>query len=351
MSYDWQHEVYPLWRDNGYRGVIKAVTGSGKTAAGRIALQCYLADHPNARILVLTPRQAIKKQWEEELNGMADIKGYQQALSHYAQGKSAPYDVCIADECHNLLTDVQGRLIRNHYLPHRILGLSATPDGIEHRLGGVIRTVGYDEASVCPFTVHYLLFPLTSAEREGYDRWTQRMRTYAEKHHVSRPGIDRNYDFLTLKRRDFVYTLPSRIEHTLDLIRKCEGRRIMVFAERQAQLKQLSQRLDSEGIPHALHINSRRELDSYKRKEVDIILSVKMLQEGFNDPSTDTAILLSTSTTARSHIQTIGRVIRPGPGKAADVYVLLAKDTSDESVMKAVKFPKGIQTYKKTLTQ
>ena len=138
-GYEWQHEVYPKWRDMGYTGVVKGVTGSGKTVAGCIALSQYLADHPNSTVLIVTPRQEINRQWEQELERFginATVYGYYKAVSQYAQGKLPPVDVVIADECHALLTPQQGRVLDYH--SGAILGLSATPDGAEELLGGVI---------------------------------------------------------------------------------------------------------------------------------------------------------------------------------------------------------------------
>lgn len=340
MSYEWQHRLYPIWKDNGYTGVIKAVTGAGKTIAGCIALQCYLADHPDAKPLVLVPRNIIGLQWTKELDRLGipgDVKGYQQALSHYAQGRSEDYTVVIADECHNLLTDVQGRLIREGHLPEHILGLSATPDGIEDALGGTLMTINYDSANVSPFRVHYMTFALTECQRSSYARKTERVKK------EMRNNPSQRISWAVLQRRNWVYELPQRIDITLGLIERNKHRRIMVFAERKRQLHILSKALDERNIPHIAYINGDSGLQRFLDHDVDMVLSCKMLQEGFNDPTADVAIIMSTATSARSHIQTIGRVIRPAPGKVADVYVLLADGTTDGSVTKAVTWPDNLK--------
>ena len=338
-NYEWQHTLYPTWRDNDHTGVVKAVTGAGKTLAGCIALQCYLADHPHAKPLILVPRNVIGLQWTKELDRLGipgDVKGYQQALSHYAQGRSADYTVVIADECHNLLTNVQGRLIREGHLPDHILGLSATPDGSEELIGGLLMEINYDTANVSPFIVHYKTFPLTAYQQQSYQRKTERVKEDMRRNPSNR------ISWAILNRRNWVYELPQRLDHALALIHENRHRRIMVFAERKNQLHKLSAMLDEQGIAHALHLNGNSQLQRFIDHEVDVVLSCKMLQEGFNDPSADVAIILSTATSARSHIQTIGRVIRPLPGKTADVHVLLAEGTTDDNVTKAVKWPSNV---------
>ena len=335
--YEWQPHLYPAWRHNNFRGILKATTGAGKTIATCIALQSYLIDHPDARIIILALRKEIITQWQKELINHsieADVLSYMSFVSKCAQNKLEPYDVLIADECRNLLTPVQSRTLDYH--TGHILGLSATPETSDRIIGPIIMSIDYDEADICPFTVHYHRFPLTSTQRASYQRKTERVKESMRKNPHDR------INWAILDRRAFCYDLEQRIPLAINLIEQNEGRRIMLFCERQKQAITLSQALTDSGTPHALHLSSKKDLQRFLSHEVDIVISCKMLQEGFNDPSADVAILVSSATTARSNIQIIGRVIRPMPGKHADIYVLLAENTSDEQTIKAVKWPNNI---------
>ena len=66
----------------------------------------------------------------------------------------------------------------------------------------------------------------------------------------------------------------------------------------------------------------------------DIVLCCKKLQAGFNSPSTEVGIIVSTPVGKVTHIQTVGRILRPKEGKHANVYVLIAEGTTDEQLYK-----------------
>ncbi len=350
-NYDWQDSLYFKWRDNGYQGVLRGVTAAGKTQAGLTILSLYQADHPHAKALVLSPFQDLNNQWIQSLeqSGLnADVKGYQKALSDYRRGKSERYDICIADECQALCTDVQGQLIKEKHLPNHIIGMSATPKESVDFLGGVIEDINYDRANVSPFSVHYIRFPMSPSEEASYQKWSDKMRAQSDKTGAFRPGMDKLYDFFTMKRRDCVYRFSSRLPIAMEIIKENAHRRMMIFCERTEQVEQMSKQMSDAGIPNCKQVGYRKELHMFTAKEVNAILSVKMLQVGFNDPDTEVGIIVSTATTAQNHIQTIGRVIRAKEGKHADIYVLLAKGTTDENLIKEVKFPKE---YKVTVEE
>ncbi|NBK25766.1 MAG: hypothetical protein EOM68_27590 [Spirochaetia bacterium] len=259
---------------------------------------------------------------------------YMNYISKNAQNKLEPYDLLIADECHNLLTPVQSRTLDYHQ--GHILGLSATPEGSERLIGPIILNIDYDQADLCPFTVHYHRFPLTPKQQASYQRKTERVKESLRRNPHER------INWAILDRRAFCYELEQRIPLALRLIEQNIGRRIMLFCERQKQAISLSQALTDSGTPHALHLSSKKDLQRFLSHEFDIVISCKMLQEGFNDPSADVAIIVSSAITARSHIQTIGRVIRPADNKHADIHVLIANETTDKEIIKAVKWPSNV---------
>ena len=66
--YDWQAECLERWFANGSRGIIQAVTGSGKTFLALTA-----ADHlekkadRDLRVKIVVPTNALMRQWNREL--------------------------------------------------------------------------------------------------------------------------------------------------------------------------------------------------------------------------------------------------------------------------------------------
>ncbi len=66
-------------------------------------------------------------------------------------------------------------------------------------------------------------------------------------------------------------------------------------------------------------------LTSYRRGELDVLVTCRALDEGFNVPETEIGIIAASTATRRQRIQRLGRVLRPAEGKSgALIYTLVA---------------------------
>ena len=67
-------------------------------------------------------------------------------------------------------------------------------------------------------------------------------------------------------------------------------------------------------------------IEQFKKRNIQVIVAIKCMDEGIDIPSADTAILMSSTTNPREYIQRIGRVIRRYQGKEhADIYDFVVK--------------------------
>jgi len=62
----WQAEAFPLWWDK-QQGIIKVVTGGGKTFFAIHCIKEYLKASPKKDILIVVPSIALLDQWNEAL--------------------------------------------------------------------------------------------------------------------------------------------------------------------------------------------------------------------------------------------------------------------------------------------
>ena len=66
--YSWQEECLNRWQSNGCRGMVQAVTGSGKTflaltAAGRLLQH----KNSNLKVKIVVPTSALMQQWNKAI--------------------------------------------------------------------------------------------------------------------------------------------------------------------------------------------------------------------------------------------------------------------------------------------
>lgn len=235
--YQWQKECLERWFANNGRGMVQAVTGSGKTLlALTVARRLEKTLDGKLHVKIVVPTAALMRQWNRELRQFlanSDFSGESMALGSL-QGEigmrgggckdsadrkymiyvinSARYELArqilaelrrgeavflIADECHRYDSG-QNRLIFEFlpyikpYEPYFFsMGLSATlPFGEARRylatvLGPKIYSYGMDEASarrtICQYDVYHIRLSFESGEREEYEELTERMAVLYNK--------------------------------------------------------------------------------------------------------------------------------------------------------------------------
>jgi superfamily II DNA or RNA helicase len=57
------------------------------------------------------------------------------------------------------------------------------------------------------------------------------------------------------------------------------------------------------------------------------LVSARVLNEGLDVPDADVAVIVGASLGEREHVQRVGRLLRPAPGKRAVVYELVTRRT------------------------
>ncbi len=70
-------------------------------------------------------------------------------------------------------------------------------------------------------------------------------------------------------------------------------------------------------------------LDAFRAGELKALVSARVLNEGIDVPDADVAIIVGGTFGQREHVQRVGRLLRPVPGKRAIVYELVTLATSE----------------------
>ena len=325
--YDWQRKAIASYKG---QGIIEAVTGSGKSLVGK-----EIAHKLGGSKIVCAPSLPILEQWKTILFNEPDVQYY--TFQTLCKLKTS-CKLLIVDEAHRSVSPEFIKLYDNVDYKY-ILGLTATPnDACIAKCGPVFCKVNFDEANVAEFKVHFIGIDLTTKEYDTYQYLTRAIGKILQLEYKT-PNDQQCLNGLLLKRRRCVYGAHNRLPKAIELIVKNIklNRKVLVICQRIDQATMISNYVKEfvvPSIPHIVyHSKNKGELKDYKENKVRLCISAQMLKEGFNDVDTDVGIIVSTTLSKSFNLQAIGRVIRAKPKKEADIYILLANQTTDRKVM------------------
>lgn len=354
MPRGWQVEALAEWERANHRGIVSVVTGGGKTV---FALSCIDRIRPIAT-LIIVPTTALLEQWWEEAASYFDLDldeinivtgslrfrlgainiAVLNTAAKLAERMQEHKCFLIVDECHKAASEqFRAALQINTFAS---LGLSATPerpydeglkDVLIPALGPVIFNYEY-AAALCdgvivPFDLRNIVFELEKDRQAEYDKLSK-----AIARSISRHGTEADETIaLFLKRARVLNLSLNRIRLALKLAAANWGKRILIFHEDIEACDLIHCVLAENGVRSGVY-HSKMQLRAkaamlglYRRGEIDVLVTCRALDEGFNVPETEIGIIAASTATRRQRIQRLGRVVRPAKGKTgASIYTLVA---------------------------
>lgn len=340
----WQEKAFPLWWTK-KRGIVKVVTGGGKTVFAIHCLTKYLKEQKDNSIFIIVPSIALLDQWYEGLQktfGDKDISlnGGGEHLENISKITistidsvkniihkfNAPNTLLIVDECHKIGTEKRGEILTGNW--HATLGLSATPERdyddnfyiiIKKILGDIIFDYDYIDARedevIVNFKLLYAYAEMTEAENDKYKDFTKKIQRRA----ATIGGNNMNdypLKMLIFNRARMVKNSKNRIPFGVELLQKHKRDSWIVFTENKKQAKEFNKIINKKGYKSAIYNtdldNNEREenLNNFKSGNLNVLVSCTALDEGFDMPEADGAMILSASSSKRQRIQRMGRVLR-----------------------------------------
>ena len=329
-------------RPGGGNGVVVLPCGAGKTVVAMAAMA-----EIGAHTLILTPNTVALNQWRREIldktnirpeqigeySGMAkeikpitlttyQIMTYRRAKGedflHFDLFSKGDWGLIVYDEVHLLpapvfraTADIQAR---------RRLGLTAT----------LIREDGKENEVFCLIGPKRFDAPWKDLEQGGFIASVECIEVRVPMS----DELSRTYMNSSKRAR---YRLACENPHKTDvltaLLRKHEGRRILIIGLYISQLQKLSKKLNVPFIHGKMPNEEREELyDAFLRGEVPVLIISKVGNFAIDLPDANVAIQISgTFGSRQEEAQRLGRILRPkSDGSMSKFYSLTSENTVDQ---------------------
>jgi superfamily II DNA or RNA helicase len=389
--YAWQRTALESWSAAGYRGIVEAVTGAGKTRVAIQAIRDFI--DLGGRAMVLVPLTGLQAQWKRQIQrelpharigflggGRTDrlldvdvLVATLQTAHRLGIDAVGTNDLLVVDEVHRAGAERFSSALRPSF--ERRLGLSATyqrMDGAHETVlmpyfEQVVCSYGYPEAItdgvISPFQVAMIGVDFTSGERAVYDDLSEQLRS-AKRTLVSRFGVpDAPFeDFINAvfalakqgtrvesiaanrylnpftKRRQLLAASTAKYRALSTLapaVMASHG--AIVFTQTVEAADKAARVLGSRGVSIGV-VNgqmgqaSRADvLGRFSRGYLKALAAPQVLDEGLDVPEADLGIVLAASKQRRQMVQRMGRVLRrKADGRGALFIVLFVKGTSED---------------------
>lgn len=362
---DYQREALEAWAASGRRGVVVLPTGTGKSFVAQLAMAQVCRS-----TLVVVPTIDLMTQWAGQLEKAFGIE-----VGMLGGGSKEVRDICVStydsavlmmdsigsrfgllvvDECHHLPGMCYRQLARDAIAPFR-LGLSATPereDGEEQVLNELLGPICYrkdidemDARVLAPYTTQRICVELDADEMEAY--WVNR-QVYVDFLHrnginVSTPqgwsqfviacsrlpgGREALKGFFAQRR--IAMGGRAKLRAVWKILCEHRNSRIIIFTADNNTAYSIGERFRLPVLTHHTKAAERKDfLDAFRHGDYPCLVTSKVLNEGVDVPEAEVGIVVSGSGSTREHVQRLGRILRPSPGKNAILYELISLGTSE----------------------
>jgi RNA polymerase primary sigma factor len=389
--YAWQDEALTAWRKAGKRGIVEAVTGTGKTLVGTVAIVEAL--RVGRRAAVLVPTRELQTQWRSSLRralpgrfrigqlggGCSDDLGRSHVVIAIVNSArearlAPPYDaLLVADECHRYASEVNRLALQDRYKER--LGLTATlerPDRMEREIlpyfGSICYEMRYERAIADEVTAHFNValvgVGMSGGERAVYDELSRKIRDHFEElteHHglPSRPfhrfiaevralasseswspgrQSARAFQTAVFERKTLLAVSPSKqavVPQLAEAMRAATG--TLVFTDSIGTAEAAAESLENEGL-RAGTIHSgvdpklrKSLLVDFGNRHLDVVVAPRVLDEGVDVPGADLAVVVAASKSRRQMIQRMGRILRrKSDDRLARLVILYLRGTTED---------------------
>jgi superfamily II DNA or RNA helicase len=341
------------------RGIAKVVTGGGKTV---FAGMCINEFHSTGkgRVVVVVPTTALWDQWYSIMCTSWGIPSEQIATTREEAGSSEwtilllvintarevipnlncqTESLLIVDECHRAASEINRRSLTGQW--SATLGLSATPERqydnffetiLEPKLGRIIIDYDYPQAFkdgvISGFRLTNHRVELTAEESKRYGDFSKKIMQEIGVLKAQGLTTSERLERLLMLRASVSKNAEMRLPVSVALIQSVMPRKTILFHESIDHIEAISIVLQDMGIDCRTYhsklskIRSRQSLSLFIDGSIDVLLTCRALDEGFDLPDIEVGIVASMTKSPRQRIQRLGRILRKVEGKIAEIKTI-----------------------------
>lgn len=392
-EYKHQGEAIDAWIQQGYKGTLEIATGGGKTLTSLVCASIAFESEEAGILVIAVPNKPLIKQWAEDVRNFSlrpvdtegigtkeivrvirrIIKEHEMIPQHTAIVLT--HDALKTDEVKSVLSKYKNRIMLIGDEAHNLgsasfvdnppdfielrLALSATPER-QYDLEGTSKLFDYFGPVVYEFSLEeaignclvpfkYSAHKVYLNQEESYlwkeytekinsllwseDKETKKLveQLQIRRRAISEGAKDKNSAF-----KSEVSTLKSRI-HSLAFCTDKSPEQLISVNEILREEGFLFHQITGDETSNK---NLMQDvISSYKRGEIEILTSKKVLDEGFNIPPIKTAYFLASSGTVRTWVQRLGRVLRKSDDtgkKIAEIHDFIVFPTENTKEFKSL---------------
>ena len=365
------------WVDNGCKGTLELTTGFGKTRCAVIAITRFLSKN-SGKILILVPTAVLKKQWIDIIKANNFPSSIEVMIFNTAARRNLSVDFLILDEIHLVAASTLLKVFQTVRY-QMILGLTATFERLDGReilinkYAPVVDTITPEEARQKGWTakssVYKVLVDVDDIDVYlkynqdflghfayfDYD-WNTAMGCVSDhKNRINYTnliiGSNKSLFSDTLKectihafgwnkalqaRKQFIFNHPKKLELAKKILDARPNSKAITFNATIEQCKKY-------GSSYIIHSGNTKKknaeiLKEFSKLSCGVVHSSKSLIQGVDVPGLNLAIILYNSSSSGERIQKYGRVVRPEPGKEAEIFsIVINKTVEDQWFKKSAK--------------
>lgn len=382
---DYQYEAFQEWFLNRGRGVVVMPTGTGKT---RLAL--YAINELRLCTLILVPTRVLLQQWYDELQDKIKtpigiwgdgqqitrsitVSTYESALRHLVH-RGSQFGFVIVDEAHHFLKGERIEIMEMLCAPY-CLSLSATfeyeekigksrkenceknfkeNNGLYPKvkvtkvieiLGPIVFRLSLDVAKksiLSPYDHVQVKVNLSLEERKNYNKYFDYFSQVVTSIKNSSQWTFKEdlYQLLgqtpqgrlaiqSLKKaRRIVFQCEEKINKIEEFLLQYAHRRVLIFTADTEMALRVSRELLVFAIISETPKKMRDQaLQCFADGRLTSLVACRVLNEGYDLPKADIAIIIGGSHGRGEHLQRMGRVLRPVEDKRALIIELICQET------------------------